>query len=1033
MSRIVARLFSLIVQHVCPALQLWLVIIVVPAIGRAQSNDTLQYSLRHFNDENGLPQNSVKSIVPGASGFIWLATENGVVRFDGHHFLIYNKDNTGFESSRIYSIIPSGIPNTYYAVTDREQVGEIQNGTIALVGNDTVKQNIYLQGHLLSVNPVKQYTAIGLPNIFSEGIRFRSYIIPLDATTWYSLDSGRIFINQHGQKRELARLRGTSPYNFFLLDSNLYYWSHRRGAIILDSARHTFVTTRVTGDMVQSRAWKTRRRPDKIYWNIAAGEVFFYLNQSLYKVIAMPDGSLHTRCILNHFNLPVNKVVSVYYDESLQQLFLGSLTNGLFVFKRKLFIPVQIRKEGQEVYYAQWPYDNDKVITPWGRILSPFYAGRHYSKLIYKNVGTTDQYSMTMDTRKNLWIKSRKSLFRFDSTGAELTATWKYTDDIDQIYADTAGNVWVGFHVRGLYHVPAGQNDPELYLPGIKNISCITRSGSHLWLGTSHGLYRIHIDSRIVDTIPQFRGRYIRSIYITRPGEVWVTTYDEGFYLYTRGKLTRFPQDRNNYLATAHCIVEDKKGFFWITTNKGLFQASKQDLLDYAAGRLRDVYYLYYTKENGFNTNEFNGGCMPCAVTLGNGYVSLPSLSGLVWFNPDSLRMELPDKDLYIDHLELDRQLLPVSDTMRLPRNFQQLKLHITTPYFGNKNNIRIEYALHDGGNRHDWLRVSDNKTILLSGMKAGRHYLAIRKYNGFGKDNYTYKNLVLIIAPAYYETWWFPLGVLLLVFLLIWGYSAVRVQYVRTKNKQLEQRIAERTGELEQTLAALQVSEEQLRRQTRIHERLITAMAHDIKSPLKYMTDAAWNLVKRSANQQGIEDIQLQSRLLFESGTRIYYFTDNLLQYIKLYARQGIITMEPVNLYNVVDEKVRIFTDIAAIQCTVIHNQVPMEALVNSNARLLGVIIHNIIDNAVKVTNKGTITITTTDEPDLHRISIADTGPGMREDIMDWCNTQPAPRDLPESMGMGLMIVKELLVLVNGRMEVERRGGTIVHILLKK
>lgn len=1032
MSRIVARVLSLIFHKPLPALLLWLVMFVVPA-GRAQVNDSLQYSLRHFNDENGLPQNSVKSIVPGASGFIWLATENGVVRFDGHHFSVYNKDNTGFESSRIYSIIPSGRPGTYFAVTDREQVGEIQNGSITLINNDTIAPNIYLQGHLFSINPVDQYTAIGLPNIFREGIHFRSYNMPLDTATWYSLDSGRIFINQHHQRRELARLRGTSPYNFFLLDSNLYYWSHRRGALLLDSAQLTFVTTKVTGDIVQNRAWKTRRRPDKIYWNIASGDVFFYINQSLYKVSSKPDGSLHTRCILNHFNLPVNKVVSVYYDELLQQLFLGSLTNGLFVFKRKLFTPVQLRREGQEVYYAQWPYGNDKVITPWGRILSPFYNGRNYSKLIYKTVGTFDQYSMAMDTAHNLWIKSRQSLYRFDSAGTELSATWKYNDDIDQVYADTAGNVWVGFHVRGLYQVAAGQNDPELFLPGVKNISYMARSGKYLWLGTSHGLYRVQVESRAVDTIGQFKGRYIRSIYITSPGEVWITTYDEGFYLYAGSRLTRFPQDINNYLATAHCIVEDKNGFFWITTNKGLFQASKQDLLDYASGRLQDVYYLYYAKENGFNTNEFNGGCMPCAVTLRNGYVSLPSLSGLVWFNPDSLRIELPDKELYIDHMELDQQLLPLSDTIRLPRDFQQLKLNVTTPYFGNKNNVRIEYALHDGGKWHEWLRVSDNKTILLSGMHAGRHYLSIRKYNGFGKENYTYKTLVLIVAPAYYETWWFPLGLLLLVFLLIWGYSAVRVQYVRKKNKQLEQRIAERTGELEQTLAALQVSEEQLRRQTRIHERLITAMAHDIKSPLKYMTDAAWNLVKRSSEQKGIEDIQLQSRLLFESGTRIFYFTDNLLQYIKLYARQGIITMEPVNLYNVVEEKVRIFRDIAAIQSTEIHNQVALEAMVNSNARLLGVIIHNIIDNAVKVTNKGAITITSVDEPGHHRICIGDTGPGMREEIMDWCNAGPAHKDLPESMGMGLMIVKELLVLVNGYMHIERKGGTIVQIILKK
>src|SRR6185295_3125727 len=113
--------------------------------------------------------------------------------------------------------------------------------------------------------------------------------------------------------------------------------------------------------------------------------------------------------------------------------------------------------------------------------------------------------------------------------------------------------------------------------------------------------------------------------------------------------------DRAGYLSVSHCIVEDSLGFFWISTNRGLFQVSKKDLLNYAQGNQQQVFYLYHDKEEGFYTNEFNGGCQPCAVKLANGYISLPSLNGIVWFAPAALNTILPDKNIFIDKIEIDQ------------------------------------------------------------------------------------------------------------------------------------------------------------------------------------------------------------------------------------------------------------------------------------------------------------------------------------------------------------------------------------------
>src|SRR5262249_18745013 len=143
---------------------------------------------------------------------------------------------------------------------------------------------------------------------------------------------------------------------------------------------------------------------------------------------------------------------------------------------------------------------------------------------------------------------------------------------------------------------------------------------------------------------------------------------------------------------------------------------------------------------------------------------------------------------------------------------------------------------------------------------------------------------------------------------LLFWAYTKFRLRHEKKKNRALEERISEHTAELQETLSALLASEKNLQRQTRLQERLITAITHDIKSPLRYMSDAAKRLFNESVNKPGMEQVQEQAKMLFESGTKMYLLTDNLLQYIKLHSRNGSITMETFNLFELVKEKAAIF-----------------------------------------------------------------------------------------------------------------------------
>ena len=103
-----------------------------------------QYTVEHYTSENGLPQNSIKSISIDTYGFVWLATEDGLVRFDGHHFYVFNRSNLPISVNRIYFIEPAvrdktspgmGRNQISYATFEGSELVKIEKGTAVVDTN----------------------------------------------------------------------------------------------------------------------------------------------------------------------------------------------------------------------------------------------------------------------------------------------------------------------------------------------------------------------------------------------------------------------------------------------------------------------------------------------------------------------------------------------------------------------------------------------------------------------------------------------------------------------------------------------------------------------------------------------------------------------------------------------------------------------------------------------------------------------------------------------------------------------------------
>ena len=978
-----------------------------------------EYDVVHYTDENGLPQNSVKSIATDDAGFVWLATENGPVRFDGQKFLLFDKNYTKAFSNRIINFRKDLNHNQLFALTENWQLVPIQKGRVKgkPIGYDDVFQ--FQHG-----NNTTHYFASGLPNILGSYFAGAKYIIPIGKQSLYEIFNQKISLYQQNKLVYTIAYPYKDQWRFFLIGEVLYYLDedYTLSRFINGSEQQVKLLGEINNE--------PKKAAHQLFWNNVTQHVFISIGSRLYALNIASDGkNIQSKCILNYPNFNFSDILTIYSDPKTRHTYLGSYTKGLYVFKEKGFKAVNPDTSATTTnFYAQYAFGKDEVLYANGYLFKNTGKAAHLN-LVRK---TSGNFALLIDQQKNIWTADGSTLVRLTPEGTKIVSKHQFTSRINSLYQDQKGEIWIGTF-KGVFKMSADLQSFAVQkgLERVDDVSYLQRVGNELWIGTSKGIFSFNIATTKTFYIKWLKNKQVRSIY-ARNKEIWITTFGDGFYLYKDKKLTHFPNDANNYLNNAHCILEDKYGFFWISSNKGLFKVSINDLKAYAAHQTNEVFYLYYNKSYGFKTNEFNGGCQPCATILNNGDFTFPTINGIVLFDPAKIVAELPDQPIFIDKIVLDNKEIDERSTLQLPIGFDRLTIYLSTPYYGNSENLNFEYKL---GSQQVWTKSTD-QTISYTSLPTGNNELIIRKKNGFGVQNFAYQTIHIFIPPHFYQTWWFITAVILFSILIVFLLIKARTKRVRKRNRQLEENIFERTQELQSTIKAYEISQKRIGHQFYFQRRLIAAITHDIKSPLRYLMMTGEALYKSEKNKPVDEE---GLKAIYTSSTQIYHFTANLLEYAKGFTNEALQTKTKFNLHHLVEEKIAIFQSIANTHSIRIDNLVKPDTNISSNKQLLSVILHNLLDNAVKFTSVGEISFDYETIDNCSKIMVKDSGKGMKPNQVTWCN-EPNTEEMIKNKneidangGLGLIIVKELLQMIDGQLyvEAEVNKGTSFEITL--
>jgi signal transduction histidine kinase len=989
-----------------------LLIVCCLLLGLLSKEQTLTngYSITHYNSDNGLSQNSINAMAFDKNGFLWLATKWGIVRFDGKNFREYNTENSAALVWNDYSL-PQTMPGTdrlfFKPVFDSSHIltvtDDYQIITDSVRSAAPHRQFMTSNNHLFFYNGIYNTYGAACKQLFDKLVT--SYApITVNERQAYFYDAGHCYFLDENTRtiKELREITGhplklqfITGEIYFFIDDQYRVYAYKNGVVqnnitYAPDLRQFFVIAAAANPDPVQASLKTRRdgRHTIMLCNDTILQLRMVNNVLSYKILAT--------------GIPVKDIKCMIYDEGYDALYIGTLTNGLYVlklheFERLVFNDTRFIANSQSM---QIELPGSRILTPTG-ILN--YSNKDH--ILFPDTHNFGKQAWLQASDGSIWLSENDSLKRTDShfTSFEtLKPLGHYLTGI--IERNNKDIIYSNKHQVFRRHGTADTilvNDNDLMNAEVQALREVSRN--NLWIGTSAGLFVYDLSKshpggglRPVGGLEKMN---IETIHVAKDSSIWIGTYGQGFYRYYKDHFIRMPMDARKSLVTAHCFMEDRQGYFWISSNKGLFRVAKKELDDYAAGQQQQVYYYYVDKSYGFSTNEFNGRCTPCGIVTSDNSFSLPSLDGLVRFNPDSVHLPLPDNPIFVEFLQANDKRLLLKNKLELTRDSNQLIFEISTPYFGNRFNLHLEYSIKELHGH--WYPVPDDGKLILTNLNSGNYTLTVRSQNP--NAHYTYNTCYLTILPYWYEQVWFrsllgglAIGTFLLFFRLRYNYQVKRAQL-------LQQMVNERTRQLSES--------------NQVKELMISAILHDLRSPLRYLHILARRMLNNHKKLTANEMSQVLSQ--FDNATNeIYDFTQGFFVFTNMQKEGFVIHREKVVLREMVSEIISLCEVGAHIQKNIFNNLVPEHITLYTDASLLNLVLRNLADNANKYTFEGIITIEVISDEFTTRIIMTDAGDSMdRELVARILDKSYNPSQ--HGMGWGYKIIIEILARLHATLDI--------------
>lgn len=981
------------------------------------------YQVQRFYTDNGLPSNGIKGLQwDEKTGFLWIATEAGVARYNGVDFLVFNRSSLPEMYSERMLFLLRTRDGRICAADEAGDLFSVIRNKLQFVGQvklDTRPSTFKLTGLVASGRLFRQSSQQAPPDF---GFNWaKEQLVPLDEGRLLLTHNDTLYDYRAGHPAPVFLTTLEPGSRIFYLSRHLFVFQADRGFFRLDpdSLRPTPVAV---------EGWKSAGDKPLLFWDNGTPEPLLVEGSKVW-TLAWTGNSL--RCRLVCTELPRDALLGwLKYDSAGGLLFAGTQSKGVIVIRKNAVRTVRKPApipEQPTAYYSQVALPAGNILRGRGDIL-----GRPGAPAVLALPGNFSNFVYT-DPDSTLWYSSNDTIYGFSHREHRSTILPAGAGSITNGFAWSQGRLYIANaigigelrpdHVE--YHFRYPRSNSNTNVP----FAMLEMEPGLIAIATCNGLFRYHTAERRLDTLLRIPGICVRALWAYNR-YLFVGTYGRGIWLYRDGVIRPIPLDKAGFLQYAHCFVPDGAGYCWISTNRGLFRARPDEMTAAFDGSRPEISYHYYGRQEGMEMTELNGGCTPCALALDDSTLSFPSMDGLVWVNPRDSVPSLPEGSIYIDSFRADSQRINFTSLVKpsLPATTRDLTFSLAFAAWTNQENGNIEFKLEPWSK--DWESLDWMHTPLLhfSNLPYGHYRLLARRTNGAGNARFTLTLGSFYIRPHWYQQPWSWLLDLCVLGVLITGLIGWRTRRFQVRQRKLEEQIADKTREL-------QYKNQELEKTDLIKTRLISIISHDLVTPLRFLHMTGRNLIGK---KEGLTEALLQEAIgeMANTAKELELLSMNILNWIKYRNEDRRLAKESFRLHEVVIQLCGIFNALARQKELRLINAVEEDLVLYQYAEPVKIVLYNLILNGINFTTEGQIRISGIRSQNGVTLEVEDTGVGMTREQMnnimaDQIIISSANVDNRKGNGLGYLIIKDLLRILRGSLDIrsEKEKGTTVTV----
>ncbi len=734
-----------------------------------------EYNVETYTTEDGLPQSSVLTIVQTKDGYLWMGTYEGVARFDGIGFRVFDTANTpGMDSNRIKELLEdskgnlwiatsagllcyrngsfknyttgNGLSNNFVVCLCEDRQGRIWVGTTA--GLSRFENGVftpYTQQQGLTQNYISALVEDNEGNLLigtSGGGLYRrdcndGKITPctiegcpgnMDIRTLYKDRQGRTWIGtagkglavNEGEKFKLYTqkdgLSGNDVRAIFQ-DSNGTLWIGTNGQGLNTFKNGVFSYSDTEQSFFSS--------PIRAILEDREGSLWIGTRDGLSQ---LKDGKF---IIYNRRSgLPVDSVRTVFQDH-IGNIWIGTINGGLVQYQNNRFETFGINQglKSEHIWTIAQSQDSSLWVGTYG-------GGLHR-------------------------IKNGK-IIEIYNTGKGLS-----NNIVRAVFVDPEDNVWVGTNGGGVdilkkdrnyrtsinYSTKNGLSDDFVYAISGDN-------QGNIWIGTYSGdLDRFNNGNFTVYSIKDgLTGHAIWSIYPDDQGVIWIGTDDGGLVRFKNNTFRRFTVKNGLYSNLAFQVFEDKKENLWMNCNQGIYSVRKKDLEDFASGKIQAIPYLSFGKTEGIKSTECAGPAQPAGICTREGKLWFPTIRGAVVIDLENIKINKTIPPVIIEEIRADGQLIysypRQQQRIILPAGKKRLEFKYTGLSFIAPQQMKFKYKLE--GFEEEWMDGGNHRQVSYTNIAPGDYTFQVIAGNNDGVWNHQGAHFSFTLEPFFWQTGWF-------------------------------------------------------------------------------------------------------------------------------------------------------------------------------------------------------------------------------------------------------------------------------------